>query len=219
MARTAKPPESPQPNVFSEKVRSAFTRHMSIEEEGVDIDVPSIYGMALNNLVLDERGVPTFLPVVCQYIKEFAACEGVFRKSGSVVIREELGIIFNWKECAVPPCASIHDVAVSLKKWLKELPTPLIDPEILRERYNSERPESIVEFLRSLPVLNRQCLALIFSALLAVMDRGEQNLMNASNLSTCFFQVFTHQTSFPLMEMLSHSAEYFNEDQTDFVLE
>ena len=188
-------------------------------EEEEYADVPSLYGMQLNDLVLDEKyNVPTFLPIVCDYIKRFAATEGVFRKCGRKTLVNMLGILFNWREVAVPPCANVLDIAGFLKEWLRALPDPLVDRAVLKERYNPDVEESVVDFLRGLPMLNRKCLAFVFSTLIEFRKFVNQNRMEDPSIGICLGSCFTRET-FPLIEILLRSERYLNSEGSDFNLE
>lgn len=189
-----------------------------------DFAVGSVYGMPLNDLVLDENNIPTFLPVVCDYIKRFAATEGVFRRSGENTFTDKLGYIFNWKECAIPPVATVHDITNFLTRWLSRLPGRLVDLTILQDRYDPNDESTAIDFLRSLPVINRRSLAVVFSMLIEVLEQQEtlpEHLrMSPDSLNTCITPCFRAADSggFPLVRLLAHTRQYLSEDSTDFVL-
>jgi hypothetical protein len=186
-------------------------------------EVPTLFGMPIDQLLLNSSGVPIFLPMVCNYITQFSETVGLFRRSGSHRLVQELGVIFNLPECAIPPCASVHDMASFLKQWLRDLPDPLISPDILNEMYDVSSEDSVGDVLSSLPDPNRKCLAIISNTLIAVLRKESVNQMGYGNLNTCFAGSLCQnqkglRKAMPVMKFLESCHAKLNAEKTDFDL-
>ena len=112
----------------------------------------SIYGKPLMDLILTPDGVPTFMPVVVDFLLSNSKCQGIFRKCGSEHAVQELGILFSCPQVAIPPSATVYDVGSFLKKWLRDLPEPLLTPIIANQYFRNNDPSSVVCVLNILPL-------------------------------------------------------------------
>ena len=182
----------------------------------------SLLKLDIESLYLTNEGVPTFLPIVCNYIKKFKTTVGVFRVSGNHNMIDELILILNCPECAIPPCASVHDVAGFLKLWLINLPEPIITPQIFNEYFIQDDESSIIKILQNIKPINRKILALIFSTLLCILSNSNLNQMPISNLATCFQTSLTQDFlglnyHFPFPFFLRTSLLYLNQEETEFI--
>ncbi|KAH0795647.1 RhoGAP domain containing protein [Histomonas meleagridis] len=179
--------------------------------------------MPIEQLLLNDDDLPVFIPVVCEYLMNFSHCVGIFRLCGNHTMVQDLGIIFNLPECAVPPCASVHDVSSFLKQWLRDLPVPLIPPNLLNDIYNPDDEGSIVTLLKNLPVTNRKCLASIFAVIQLVFDQAAVNQMGPANIATCFVGSFLQNSKgltkhLPFMTFFNSAMMYLNDEGNDFIL-
>lgn len=147
----------------------------------------SIYGKPLMDLELTPDGVPTFLPVVINYLSTKTKSQGIFRKCGSDHVIKELGILFSCPQVAIPPSSTVDDVASFLKKWLRDLPEPILSPLIVNQYFRNNDSSSVVHVLNSLPKTNRKCLAYLFHLIKKILENSEFNLMTFDNIVTCFF--------------------------------
>ncbi|OHS97435.1 RhoGAP domain containing protein [Tritrichomonas foetus] len=192
-------------------------------DEALQLDIPSLYRMPIDQLLLDDNDLPFFIPVVCEFLRKFSHVCGLFRICGSHSMVQNLGVIFDLQDCAVPPNASVHDVTSFLKQWLTQLPEPLIPPNLINDIYNPNDPDSVVTILNNMPVTNRKCVASIFSVIKAILDNKEINKMDQANLSTCFVNAFTQNMlglskPMPFNEFFEKAVAITNEEMNDFIL-
>jgi len=186
-------------------------------------EVPTLFRMPLDDLLLTQENIPIFLPVVCAHLREFSRVEGIFRHCGAHLRVQTLGMLFNLPECAVPPSATVHDLASFLKQWLAQLPEPLIPPALIRELYGADS-HCIVEFLKAMPIINRKCIAAVFSVLREVLGHASDNRMGPSNLAVCFYPGLTQESQgpregFDLPRMVCDCSLLINDMQDDFDLD
>jgi len=184
----------------------------------------SLIGCSLDSLHLDENLVPTFIPVVQEFISKFSSTVGVFRVSGNHKIISELHVLLNFKECSIPPCASVHDVAGFLKSWLKSLPEPLITPAVFNEFFIPDNEESVKEVISRLYITNRRVLAYVFRIIYDVYEKSSINQMTIPNISTCFQTSLTQESNglekhLPFKFFLLNSIQFLNPDGYDFNFE
>lgn len=180
-------------------------------------DVPSVFGMSLDELLLTDDNIPVFMPIVCSYIKLFASTEGIFRKNGSITMIENLGFIFSLRDCAIPAGACIFDVTGFVTKWLRHLPSPLIPDEAVH--HVAEDKNAYADMFRALPECNRRCLAMLSDVWNEVLRHEQENRMDASNLVSCVFLSLTGgRQSFSMEAMLGEAKKRTTEGGTDFLL-
>lgn len=182
----------------------------------------TLFRVPLDDLLLDDRGIPTFLPVVCDYLMNFSGTVGIFRLCGDHTIVQALGTAFNFPQCAVPPCASVHDVSSFLKQWLRDLPTPLIPPSLVNSQYDPSDDSTVASLLRALPPANRRCLALIFAVIQLVLDQSAVNQMAPANIATCFAGSLLQNSKgltrhFPFARFFTAAMQHINAAGDDFV--
>jgi hypothetical protein len=114
-------------------------------------------------------------------------------------------------------------MASFLKQWLRDLPDPLISPDILNEVYDTAIDDSTVDVLSSLPGANRKCLAIICDAVITVLRNEAVNQMGHANLNTCFAgslcqnQKGLHK-AMPVLKFLENCHGKLCADKNDFVL-
>ena len=181
----------------------------------------TLRGCPLQSLYLTEDGVPTFIPVVCNYIKQFSNTEGVFRVNGNKSYIEDLYLVFNHALCAVPPCCNVHDISGFLKNWLMTLPEPILIPSIFNDYFKEDDEHSVDLVLKNLPDINRKVFAYLFSCINEVYQNAARNHMNMANISTCFQTCLTQdstqfKTHVPFRFFFLRGAHLLNETSTDF---
>jgi hypothetical protein len=184
----------------------------------------TIFGRPLGQLPLTRDGVPSFLPGVSEFLRAKAATVGIFRLCGNHKIVQDLGRLFTLPECPVPPCASVHDLAAFLKKWLRELPEPLIPPLLLNVVYDPDDSSTFVPLLNSLQIPARKSLALISGIVAAVLENQAVNQMGASNMITCFAGSFLQESKdlerpLHFHQFMTKCAECLNEKKDDFTVQ
>lgn len=167
------------------------TRHISLfgrDEKMKTHDTKStdtIYGKDIHILPKNEKGVPLFLPLVCEEIIKQANTKGIFRICGDHMIVQELGKAALSPNFWVPKC-SVHDLASFLKQWLRALPKPIINPDLINQLYGDGNENNILDILGVLDPLDRKCIAIIFATVQIVVDQAAINQMTFSNIEICF---------------------------------
>ena len=185
----------------------------------------SIYTLPLDQLVLNEDMVPSFIPCVCQFISDFCYTEGVFRCSGAHVLVQNMGVVFFHPEVSIPPGAGVHDVCVFLKRWLERLPSPLIDPNVVNQYLVRDNPDSVRIVLQNLSVTARRTLACIFRMVKKVIDNEERNKMKWQNIAFCFFGTLTQKSkglrmgTFPCYYFFMNAMALLEDGAIDFTLD
>jgi hypothetical protein len=183
-----------------------------------------IYGMPLEDLTLNGDHVPSFLPSACKFVVDYASSVGVFRKCGQHLLLLELGKLFLYPDVVPPPSASVYDMAAFLKKWLRELPEPLISPSIFKEHFEPDNPDCVRIVLQNLSVTARKTFAYLCQVIQSVVDQASVNQMTLKNLSFCFFENITQNSkdigrAFPFQFFFQNAQLLFDPEQMDFRLD
>ncbi|XP_052437391.1 rho GTPase-activating protein 11A-like isoform X1 [Carassius gibelio] len=155
-----------------------------------------VFGVALEGLphchVLDYGDVPCFIADVCTSLLEHLDTEGLFRKSGSVVRVKSLRARLEQGEDCLSTALPL-DVAGLLKQFFRELPEPVLTPDLhsafLKAQElptDEERTSATVLLSCVLPDRNLNTLRYFFSFLKSVSQRCAENKMDSSNLSVIF---------------------------------
>jgi hypothetical protein len=80
----------------------------------------------------------------------------------------------------------VHDLTGFLKQWLRDLPDPLVSPDILNEMYEAGDNARVVDVLANIPPINRKCLAVISDLVMTIIGKESKNQMGVGNMTTCF---------------------------------
>ncbi|KAM8952260.1 uncharacterized protein RCH25_043049 [Pelodytes ibericus] len=150
-----------------------------------------LFGVPLPSLPLckKEGDIPQLLVDLCQFLCNHLCTEGLFRKSGSVVRIKALKAQLESGEASL---LSAHpgDVACLLKQFFRELPHPLIPPELqdplcqIQETLSEEhRGVAIILVTCLLPSIYQSTLRYFCSFLQSVASRSHENLMDSGNLA------------------------------------
>ncbi|MEE6490478.1 hypothetical protein FKM82_015888 [Ascaphus truei] len=150
-----------------------------------------LFGVPLRSLPLcnKEGDIPQFLVDSCQFLSQHLSTEGLFRKSGSVTrIKTLKAQLESGESClnSALPC----DVASLLKQFFRELPQPLILPELqdplcqIQESVGEgDRGSAIILVTCLLPSINRGTLQYFCTFLQSVASRCDENRMDSGNLA------------------------------------
>jgi hypothetical protein len=183
----------------------------------------TLLGIPIGDLHLNNDGVPTFLPVVCDFIVQERRSVGIFRLCGDHSFVQKLSVCLNSPSATIPSTASVHDIASFLKLWLRSLPQPLLTPTVVNKYFVPGDPTSVDSVLRNLNPINRKSLALVFSTMQIVMDMSQINQMTFLNMVVCvnrsLFQNNKNLTpDFKFTQFFARCIELMNADGTDFIL-
>eukprot|EP01126_Amoeba_proteus_P026903 TRINITY_DN2663_c0_g1_i4.p1 TRINITY_DN2663_c0_g1~~TRINITY_DN2663_c0_g1_i4.p1 ORF type:complete len:156 (+),score=27.83 TRINITY_DN2663_c0_g1_i4:575-1042(+) len=83
----------------------------------------------------------------------------------------------------IPPHVTVHDVAMILKKYLRELPDPLIPFELLSNTDSGLSPQVLKDLVESLPIENSTLLEFLISFLVDLSNHSDTNLMDKKNIT------------------------------------
>ncbi|XP_061112184.1 rho GTPase-activating protein 11A isoform X1 [Conger conger] len=161
-----------------------------------------VFGVPLDTLqqcsVAENGNIPCFLVDTCTSLMEHVHTEGLFRKSGSVVRLKSLKAKLDQGEECIPtalPC----DVAGLLKQFFRELPDPVLPPELHEALLKAqqlptaeERTSATLLLSCMLPDKNLHTLSYFFTFLQNVSQRCAYNKMDSSNLSVIFAPNLLH---------------------------
>lgn len=194
---------------------------------GISKNENKVFYIALDELPLTaDRTVPSFIPVVRDFINKRSTNEGIFRRCGNHNLIQELGVVFAAPSCAVPPSSTVFEVSGFLKQWLNALPEPLITPSIVSIylKPNSTDPRSAVETLKHLKPLNRRTVAYIFSIMKAILNDCDKNKMHFANIQSCFITSLTQSQKgkyapYPFSLLYRVGSLLLNDSETDFILD
>ncbi|CAB4027764.1 rho GTPase-activating 8-like isoform X2 [Paramuricea clavata] len=164
----------------------------------LDVPLPETqqFGVTLDRIKLKTgEDIPPVVQCTVEFLRESGLeVEGLFRRSANVTVVNGYAAIFNrgetvqfvWEE-------DTHVAAVLLKKFLRELPEPLLTfqlyDDIMRIHAlpDEEKVDEVVRVLKSaLPRQNYIVLKYLMEFLVQVMNNAHLNKMNATNLAIVF---------------------------------
>ncbi|KAL7737506.1 hypothetical protein ACLKA6_007638 [Drosophila palustris] len=191
-------------NQVSLDKRKPFKRRR--KEEG------SLFGVSLNALIrrdqqlsgMDSTLVPQFLEgLLEELMKRGTREEGILRVAGqkhkTELIYNELESSFYQKPekfAQLLSSASVHELSALLKRWLRELPQPLLTSELIQLFYQChtlppvDQIQALSILCQMLPHENRNTLRSILRFLNSIIDLKDINKMNLHNVSTIFAPSF-----------------------------
>ncbi|KAM4696391.1 rho GTPase-activating protein 11A-like [Rhinophrynus dorsalis] len=150
-----------------------------------------LFGIPLQLLPLciKEGNVPRFVVDACQFLSSHIGTEGLFRKSGSVTrIKTLKAQLESGQSCLLSSQPS--DVAALLKQFFRELPLPLIPPELqdplcqIQDSLSEGERESATTLVTCLlPAIHVGTLRYFCTFLNNVASRCDKNRMDSSNLA------------------------------------
>lgn len=184
----------------------------------------SIFGIPIKELPLNENGVPYFLPVVINQLIDQRKEEGILRRAGNKIVIDELGCRALDPAFSVGPNVTVHDLASFLKKWIRELPSPIITPSIINKYYKDDSIDTTKKILMHLNEVNRKCVAMIFSLMILISDQSEINLMTLPNIFICILPSITQsykdiKVQFKFSQFFDNCIDLMNADGNDFLLD
>ncbi|EDW74484.2 uncharacterized protein Dwil_GK21943 [Drosophila willistoni] len=185
-------------NQVSLDKRKPFKRRR--KEEG------SLFGVSLNALIRrdqqvtgkDSTLVPRFLEeLLAELMKRGAREEGILRVAGhkqkTEILYNELESSFYQKPEKVAHLlgtATVHELSALLKRWLRELPQPLLTNELIQLFYQchklpaADQTRALSIVCQMLPHENRNTLRSLLRFLNYIIDLKDINKMNLHNVST-----------------------------------
>lgn len=178
--------------------RKPFKRRR--KEEG------NLFGVSLNALIRrdqqitgrDSNLVPLFLEGLLEELKKRGAKEeGILRVAGH---KQKTEIIYNELESSFYQKAkkfahllsstSVHDLSALLKRWLRELPQPLLTNELIQLFYQchalpqTDQAKALAIVVQMLPHENRNTLRTLIRFLNNIIEQKDYNKMNMHNVAT-----------------------------------
>ncbi|XP_065054995.1 rho GTPase-activating protein 1-like isoform X2 [Rhopilema esculentum] len=164
----------------------------------VQTEIPKSQQFGLSLATLIENGVADPIPIVVKSCVEFLrqhalTTEGIFRRSPLSTTVEELKRKFNQGENVVFDPADVHAPAVLIKKFLREMPEPLLTFEFYPVAADicalpaEERVEKMrFEMKSCIPKDNYTVLTYIIRFLEEVVQNSAENRMSTGNLAIIF---------------------------------
>ncbi|XP_069799429.1 rho GTPase-activating protein 11A-like [Dendropsophus ebraccatus] len=149
-----------------------------------------IFGVPLQSLPLSKEGeIPQFVVDICQFLSCHLDTEGLFRKSGSVNRIKTLKAQLESGESGLTS-AQPSDAAALLKQFFRELPHPLLTPELqdplcqIQQSLSEEEKASATALVTCLlPAIHGETLRYLCTFLQRVASRSTENKMDSGNLA------------------------------------
>ncbi|CAB4018633.1 rho GTPase-activating 8 isoform X5 [Paramuricea clavata] len=171
----------------------------AVSGTALDISLPETqqFGVTLERIKSHTgEDIPSAVQCTVEFLRESGLeVEGLFRRSANITVAKAYTASFNRGETVqFVQEKDIHVAAVLLKKFLRELPEPLLtfqlyDDDIMRIHAlpDEEKVEEVVRVLKSaLPRQNYIVLKYLMEFLVQVTNNAHLNKMNASNLAIVF---------------------------------
>lgn len=184
----------------------------------------SVFGIPIEELPTNDDGIPKFLPIVINKLIDNRAEEGILRRTGNKITIDQLGDHALDPNFSIGQNVSVHDLSSFLKKWIRELPMPIINPCVINKYYRDDTINTSKEILRRIPAVNRKCVAMIFSLLILISDQSSVNLMTLPNIFICILPSITQnykdiKVQFKFAQFFNNCIEIMNADGNDFILD
>uniref|UniRef100_A0A1B0ABL9 Rho-GAP domain-containing protein n=1 Tax=Glossina pallidipes TaxID=7398 RepID=A0A1B0ABL9_GLOPL len=166
----------------------------------------NLFGVSINALIRrdqqvtgkDSTLVPLFLEgLLAELTKRGAREEGILRVGGhkqkTEILYQELESHFYQKPKKYEQLlstASVHELSALLKRWLRELPQPLLSNELIQLFYQchalppNDQAKALAIICQLLPHENRNTLRSLLRFLNYVVEQKEANKMNLHNVAT-----------------------------------
>ncbi|KAH8404552.1 hypothetical protein KR009_006497, partial [Drosophila setifemur] len=166
----------------------------------------NLFGVSLNALIrrdqqvtgTDSTLVPLFLEkLMAELLKRGSREEGILRIAGhkqkTEILYNELESTFYQKpqrSSNLFGSATVHELSALLKRWLRELPQPLLTHEFLQLFYqchklpSTDQRKALSIICQLLPHENRNTLRSLLKFLNNIIDLRDANKMNLHNVST-----------------------------------
>lgn len=183
----------------------------------------TILKVPIEYLTTDEANIPVFLPLVCGLIVQNSKEVGIFRINGDKSRIHNLNVSLAQHQSTIPDDTTVHDTAHFMKDWLRLLPDPLIDPNVINRYFNDDYDQYTVDILRNMPEPNRKSLCCIFTMTREILREQEYNRMDFPNMHLCFFRILikeSHGIEVPLnfLKFYQKSVSLINDRKSDFDL-
>ncbi|KAK8861023.1 GTPase activator activity protein [Tritrichomonas musculus] len=184
----------------------------------------SIFGKPLEELILNDNGVPIFFDLVCSEIIKHVTSKGIFRKCGDQEQIELIGNLAANSDFQIPPMTDINTLTSFLKKWLRDLPESILTPQIIKKYFRSDDPKTGPLAFEKLSSINRKCLAILFNIITLVIKEESINLMSMDNLVICLIPSIIQSSNLPdygdnfsFQSLFNSITPFINKAGNDFV--
>ncbi|CAN9503460.1 unnamed protein product [Ophioblennius macclurei] len=153
------------------------------------------FGVQVNVLTSKANPVPKVVELLLMHVEiNGLYTEGLYRKSGSACRARELHQILETDpECAILDDYPIHTITGLLKRWLRELPDPLMTFSLYSDFLHAvelpekcERIRAVYQKVDELPPANYNTLERLIFHLVRVAKEEEHNKMSSSALAIVF---------------------------------
>ena len=161
----------------------------------------SILGQPIETLSAATNGTPIFLQIICNFIKAHSSTPGVFRRSANIHMRDQLVHELCGDTPELSRDATVHDVCLVLKNWLRDLPRPLIDTELVDRLYDERNPATCIAVIERLCDRDRGIVLLLLDVARTVVDDTD-NMMNLQAVEIGFWRAVTRDKGPHLADML-----------------
>ncbi|KAK2822634.1 hypothetical protein Q5P01_022699 [Channa striata] len=159
------------------------------------------FGVQVCALVSDSSPVPKVVEMLMLHVElNGLYTEGIYRKSGSACRVKELHHILDTNpEAACLENYHIHTITGLVKRWLRELPDPLMTFSLYRDFLQAvelpekaERIRAIYQTIDELPPANYSTLERLIFHLVRVAKEEEHNKMSPASLAIVFAPCILH---------------------------
>jgi hypothetical protein len=111
--------------------------------------------------------------------------EGLFRLPGNLKLVDGIADDANHGRHQVRR-ATVHDWASLLKKWFRDLPEPILPPDLAPKLAEAFEAKTFFEFLKLLPVAHLNTLKFLIGFLQFLVKNQAVTKMGPKNLAICF---------------------------------
>uniref|UniRef100_A0A3Q3E869 Rho GTPase activating protein 1 n=1 Tax=Hippocampus comes TaxID=109280 RepID=A0A3Q3E869_HIPCM len=151
-----------------------------------------VFGVPLRKRSPDGDPVPVVMRNTISFLSEQLEIEGIFRRSANVTLVKEIQLRYNSEAVNFREMEDVHLAAVILKKFLRELPEPLLTYQLYNDIVNFAVPSDsqvtvMKTLVESLPEENYAALRYLITFLAQqVTANSDVNKMTNSNLAVVF---------------------------------
>lgn len=211
---------SSTPTSKSSKAVAASKQSSASKASGASKDV-DVFGVEVEEVMKEQRKhypnetVPVFYRKLMEHLRERAPQEeGIFRIGGSVGRIQEFIDAANSGEEIDYRTVDIHDASGLLKKYLRDMPSPLLTFELHDKLViNGPLPntEDYADFLKkhikALPPVNLAMLEMLIDLMQLITKNSHQNKMSTQNLVICISPNLLYDRTNSMLGSMEHMGK------------